>query len=82
MIFWTKIQSPAFVFWLLDLLSPWEKVRSLTARGPFDSLIFYQDLTFVPEDFFFGVNVDVDVGVDGGIFFFQILYNISYILHV
>ena len=30
---------------------PGKKVRSLSARGPFDSLTFYYDLTFVPEDF-------------------------------
>ena len=28
-------------------------MRSLTARGPFDSLIFYKDLTLDPEDFCF-----------------------------
>ena len=29
------------------------KKRSLSARGKFDSLIFYQDLNLYPEDFFF-----------------------------
>ena len=41
---------------------PGKKVRSLSARGPFDSLIFYYDLTFVPEDFLFYL-----VGVEGGL---------------
>ena len=32
---------------------PGKRVRSLSARGPFDSLIFYYDLTLHPEDFCF-----------------------------
>ena len=45
-------------------------MRSLIARGSFDSLIFYQDLTLDPEDYFFILVwvVGVDVGVGGGLF--------------
>ena len=36
-----------------DSLSLCEQVRSLPARGPFDSLLFYQDLILDPGDFCF-----------------------------
>ena len=40
-------------------------MRSLTAKGPFDSLRFYEEHTFYPKTFFY---FDVDVDVDGGLF--------------
>ena len=43
-------------------------MRSLTARGPFDSLIFHWDLTLDPEDYFFILVWVVDVDVGGGLF--------------
>ena len=49
-------------------------MRSLTARGSFDSLIFYQDLILDPEDFCF-IRADGGLGMrDGGGLFWSFIF--------